>query len=110
MSKSSIPLPPTKAEQEAIAEALSDADALIESLEQLIAKKRQIKQGAMQELLTGKKRLPGFATEAGYKQTEVGVIPEDWERTDLSGQSQDSASKHATIRSKAPDALSDSQS
>jgi predicted nuclease of restriction endonuclease-like (RecB) superfamily len=40
-----------KAEQEAIAEALSDADALIESLEQLIAKKRQIKQGAMQELL-----------------------------------------------------------
>ena len=55
-----IALPPTKAEQEAIAEALSDADALIESLEQLIAKKRQIKQGAMQELLTGKKRLPGL--------------------------------------------------
>jgi type I restriction enzyme S subunit len=73
-----IPLPPTKAEQEAIAEALSDADALIESLEQLIAKKRHIKQGAMQELLTGKKRLPGFATKPGYKQTEVGVIPEDW--------------------------------
>ncbi len=58
-----IPLPPTKAEQEAIAEALSDADALIESLEQLIAKKRQIKQGAMQELLTGKKRLAGFDGE-----------------------------------------------
>jgi type I restriction enzyme S subunit len=54
-------LPPTKAEQEAIAEALSDADALIEFLEQLIAKKRYIKQGAMQELLTGKKRLPGFS-------------------------------------------------
>ncbi|MBK7015558.1 MAG: restriction endonuclease subunit S [Sulfuritalea sp.] len=48
-------------EQQAIAEALSDADALIESLEQLLAKKRQIKQGAMQELLTGQKRLPGFA-------------------------------------------------
>ena len=58
-----IPLPPTKAEQEAIAGALSDADALIESLEQLIAKKRQLKQGAMQELLTGKKRLPGFSEE-----------------------------------------------
>ena len=42
---------------------MSDADALIESLEQLIAKKRQIKQGAMQELLSGKRRLPGF-TEA----------------------------------------------
>lgn len=56
-------LPPTKAEQEAIAEALSDADALIESLEQLIQKKRLIKQGAMQELLTRKKRLPGFSGE-----------------------------------------------
>ncbi len=56
-----VPLPPTKAEQEAIAGALSDADALIESLERLIAKKRQIKQGAMQELLTGKRRLPGFS-------------------------------------------------
>jgi type I restriction enzyme S subunit len=74
-----LALPPTKAEQEAIAEALSDTDALIESLEQLIAKKRWIKQGAMQELLTGKRRLLGFATKPGYKQTEVGVIPEDWE-------------------------------
>jgi type I restriction enzyme, S subunit len=50
-------------EQQAIAEALSDADALIESLEQLIAKKRLVKQGAMQELLTGKRRLPGFSGE-----------------------------------------------
>lgn len=69
---------PSIPEQEAIAEALSDADALIESLEQLIAKKRQIKKGAMQELLTGKRRLPGFATKLGYKQTEIGIIPEDW--------------------------------
>jgi len=63
IAKMPIPLPPTKAEQEAIAEALSDTDALIESLVQLIAKKRHIKQGAMQELLTGKKRLPGFSGE-----------------------------------------------
>jgi len=56
-----LALPPTKAEQECIAEALSDADSLIESLETLIAKKRLVKQGAMQELLTGKKRLPGFS-------------------------------------------------
>lgn len=49
------PLPlPSIAEQEAIAEALSDADALIESLGELVAKKRHIKQGAMQELLTPK--------------------------------------------------------
>jgi type I restriction enzyme S subunit len=63
-----IALPPTKAEQEAIAEALSDADALIESLEKLLAKKRQIKQGAMQELLTGERRLPGFGGEWKVKQ------------------------------------------
>ena len=55
-----IAFPPTKTEQEAIAEALSDADTLIESLEQFLAKKRQLKQGAMQELLTGKRRLPGY--------------------------------------------------
>ena len=54
---------PSLAEQETIAEALSDADGFIESLEQLLAKKRHLKQGAMQELLTGKKRLPGFSGE-----------------------------------------------
>jgi len=53
-------LPPSTNEQAAIAGALTDADALIDSLEQLLTKKRQIKQGAMQELLTGKRRLPGF--------------------------------------------------
>ena len=52
-----IPLPPTLAEQEAITEALGDADALIESLEQLVAKKRHLKQAAMQQLLTGRTRL-----------------------------------------------------
>ncbi len=74
-----LPLPPTKAEQEAIAEALSDADALIESIEELIKKKRLIKQGASSELLTGKKRLPGFESKPGTKQTEVGEIPVDWD-------------------------------
>jgi type I restriction enzyme S subunit len=49
-----IPRPPLTHEQQAIAEALSDADALIEGLESLIAKKRQLKQGAVQELLTPK--------------------------------------------------------
>lgn len=59
-----IPLPPTLAEQKAIATALSDADELINKLDKLIAKKKAIKQGAMQQLLTpphlGGKRLPGF--------------------------------------------------
>ncbi|WP_232826276.1 restriction endonuclease subunit S [Cyanothece sp. BG0011] len=74
-----IAVPPTKTEQEKIAAALSDIDELIESLEELITKKRQIKQGTMQELLTGKRRLKGFEIKQGYKQTEIGLIPEDWE-------------------------------
>jgi len=55
-----LPCPPLP-EQQAIAEALSDVDALTTSLDQLITKKRNIKQGAMQQLLTGKKRLAGFS-------------------------------------------------
>jgi len=61
-------LPPL-AEQQAIAEALSDADALVESLDALIAKKRDMKQAAMQQLLTGQTRLPG--------------LPEKWTATCL---------------------------
>lgn len=55
-------LPPPK-EQRAIATALSDVDALIAGLERLIAKKRDIKQATMQQLLTGQTRLPGFSGE-----------------------------------------------
>lgn len=54
-------VPQNKDEQQAIAEALSDIDGLIAVLDKKIAKKRLIKQGAMQQLLTGKKRLPGFS-------------------------------------------------
>lgn len=57
-----IALPPLP-EQKRIAEALSDMDELIGSLEKLIKKKKAIKRGAMQELLTGKRRLPGFTEE-----------------------------------------------
>jgi type I restriction enzyme S subunit len=55
-----VPIPRMRKEQQAIAEALSDADALVESLDALIAKKRDMKQAAMQQLLTGRTRLPGF--------------------------------------------------
>lgn len=57
-----IPLPSLD-EQRAIATALSDVDALIAGLEKLIAKKRDLKQAAMQQLLTGQNRLPGFSGE-----------------------------------------------
>jgi type I restriction enzyme S subunit len=57
-----LPIPlPSLPEQRAIAEALSDADALLDGLDRLIAKKRDLKQATMQQLLTGKTRLPGFS-------------------------------------------------
>jgi type I restriction enzyme S subunit len=59
-----IPIPyPDLKEQSFISKVLSDADVLIESLDNLIEKKKNIKQGAMQQLLTGKKRLSGFSEE-----------------------------------------------
>ena len=104
-----VPLPPLP-EQQRIAKALSDMDALISTTEKLLQKKKNIKLGAMQNLLTGKKRLPGFGNKqtdlfvpngthtkevkdvsheqirlsAKMKQTELGEIPEDWEVKPLS--------------------------
>ena len=63
---------PPLSEQRAIANALSDVDAYIAVLEKLIDKKRLIKQGAMQELLTGKRRLPGFSGD--WVETTIGEI------------------------------------
>ena len=61
LKKLLIALPPTLPEQRAIAAALSDVDALLGGLDRLIAKKRDLKQAAMQQLLTGQTRLPGFS-------------------------------------------------
>ena len=69
-----VPVPATKTEQGAIAAALSDIDALIANLEKLITKKKAIKQGTMQELLTGKRRLPGFDEE--WMDSSIGDICE----------------------------------
>lgn len=128
-----IAIPSSKKEQQRIANALSDVDTLITNLEKLIAKKKNIKQGAMQQLLTGRVRLPGCRLDnghtdwftpngvhdksiktakvvrpesirvkdkeqcTGYKMTELGLIPSDWEVKKLSsvctiimGQSPDS--------------------
>lgn len=63
-----VGLPKQLSEQRAIATALSDVDALLGALEQLIAKKRDLKQAAMQQLLTGETRLPGFQGEWGIIQ------------------------------------------
>jgi len=63
-----IPVPNTEDEQRAIASALSDVDGLLGGLDRLIAKKRDLKQAAMQQLLTGQIRLPGFHGEWEMKQ------------------------------------------
>ncbi|MCK5243352.1 restriction endonuclease subunit S [bacterium] len=78
-----VGFPKETSEQRLIATALSDIDDLISSLDKLITKKRAIKIATMQQLLTGKKRLPGFGEGKGYKQTEVGEIPEDWDNVPL---------------------------
>ncbi|EJE4688584.1 restriction endonuclease subunit S [Vibrio parahaemolyticus] len=79
-----VPIPIKQHEQTAIANALSDVDSLITSLTKLIAKKQAIKTATMQQLLTGRTRLPQFALREdgipkGTKTSELGEIPEDWE-------------------------------
>ncbi|MBQ9281409.1 MAG: restriction endonuclease subunit S [Treponema sp.] len=83
LSTITLQLPPFP-EQQRIAKTLSDVDALISTTEKLLQKKKNIKQGTMQELLTGKKRLLGFAKSTRTKMTELGESPEDWEVKTLS--------------------------
>jgi len=77
------PMPPLP-EQRAIAEALSDVDALLDGLTRLIAKKRDLKQAAMQQLLTGQTRLPGFHGDWAVKrlgdvaEMRSGGTPPSW--------------------------------
>jgi restriction endonuclease S subunit len=74
LSDMSLAIPSDKAEQKAIAIALSDIDALLDSIDRLIAKKRNLKQAAMQQLLTGQTRLPGFSGEWEVKRiAEIGT-------------------------------------
>ena len=63
LHRETVSLPTSVTEQRAIATALSDVDALLGGLDRLIAKKRDLKQAAMQQLLTGQTRLPGFHGE-----------------------------------------------
>lgn len=79
-----IPLPPLP-EQKRIAEILSTWDAAIQKLDALIAKKQELKKGLMQKLLTGQLRFPEFVPAGGtkYKQTKLGMVPEDWEVVEM---------------------------
>jgi type I restriction enzyme S subunit len=69
---------PEPNEQSRISEVLSALDELIDQLAGLVTKKRNMKQAAMQELLTGKRRLKGFGPTSSFKRYEYGLIPEDW--------------------------------
>lgn len=72
-----VPLP-TLAEQKNIAEILSTWDEAIEQTRTLIAAAKRRKKGIMQQLLTGKKRLPGFAKQVRTRETRLGDLPADW--------------------------------
>ncbi|HDX6760859.1 TPA: restriction endonuclease subunit S, partial [Escherichia coli] len=83
LEKLYISIPKSIVEQKAIANVLTNVDSLILSLEKLLSKKQSIKTATMQQLLTGKTRLPQFAlrkdgSAKGYKKSELGEIPEDW--------------------------------
>ena len=86
---------PKKSEQTAIASVLSDTDALIENLEKLIAKKRNIKQGVMQELLTGRKRLEGFNGE--WDKIKIGEVADIHKGNGLSKTKLKSEGKYGCI-------------
>ena len=73
-----FPVPSLK-EQKAIAGVLSEMDVLIDSTGELIAKKQAIRDGMMEDLLTGKKRLPGFEGSGKTVVTDIGELPEEWE-------------------------------
>jgi type I restriction enzyme, S subunit len=74
-----MPVPlPSIPEQHAIATALSDVDALLGRVDRLIAKKRDLKQAAMQQLLTGQIRLAGFGPTRSQVSDELGMRPDDW--------------------------------
>lgn len=79
---------PKPIDQQKISSLLSDVDDLIEGLEKLIAKKQAIKAATMQQLLTGRTRLPQFALRTdgspkGFKNSELGDIPEDWQIVEI---------------------------
>ena len=86
---------PSQEEQRAIATALSDADALIESLDRLIAKKRAIKQAAMQQLLSGQTRLPGFTGE--WETKRLGDVAELHRRGITPGAFPDAMFQHFSL-------------
>jgi type I restriction enzyme S subunit len=84
ISRYRLAVPPSP-EQHAIAEVLSDVDALLGGLDRLIDKKRDLKQAAMQQLLTGQTRLPGFACRTSSRNSSAfGEFPGDWELIPLS--------------------------
>lgn len=84
LKKLNLVYPESWVEQRSLAQALSDVDALIAALNKLIAKQRDLKSATMQQLLTGKKHLPGFGEGQGYKERAIGLMPEDWDVRSMS--------------------------
>ena len=81
LKSASFAAPKSIEEQKRIAQALSDVDTVISTTEKLIAKKKALKQGTMQTLLSGKMRIQNgkWTKTTDFKQTELGPIPQEWE-------------------------------
>jgi len=79
LKKVLVPVSSSRKEQKKIAKILSTWDKAIQKLEQLIQKKQQLKKGLMQVLLTGEMRFKEFVQKAGFKETKLGQMPQDWE-------------------------------
>ena len=90
-----VVIPPTAIEQRAIAEALSDVDELLGALDRLIAKKRDLKQAAMQQLLTAQTRLPGFSGE--WNQQRLGDVATVSKGTQLHSSESDQSGRYAHL-------------
>jgi|APSaa5957512535_1039671.scaffolds.fasta_scaffold02460_4 type I restriction enzyme, S subunit len=83
LSKISILIPIDPQEQLSIAESISNIEQLIDKFQTIIVKKKNIKEGTIQELLTGKKRLSGFEKKQGTKLSTLGIIPKDWKTDEI---------------------------
>uniref|UniRef100_UPI00262CD617 restriction endonuclease subunit S n=1 Tax=uncultured Halomonas sp. TaxID=173971 RepID=UPI00262CD617 len=93
LAKISLYLPPLN-EQKKIASILSTWDEAITTSERLIEASQQQRHALMQQLLTGKRRLPGFAVHAGWRHEKYGDVPNDWGFVEIGSFSRQSSGKN----------------
>ncbi len=94
LNKVKVVFPERKGEQRKISEILSTWDKAITTSERLIEVSQQQRHALMQQLLTGKRRLPGFTVHPGWRREKYGNVPNDWEFIEIGGFSRQSSEKN----------------